>query len=481
MKKITFAMIASVIFCLSAVSQNENDAFRYSFMKPGGTARFTSMGGAFGALGGDFSTLSTNPAGLAVFRGSEITFTPSLDYSSVESTYYGSMMDDMKYNFNFNNLGLVFVIPISGPIDQPGWKSVNFGLGINRHNNFNQRWIAEGFNTESSIMTDLLDKAIGQGTVENLDDFSTGLAWDTWLLYRDNFGQFAVDMPNGRVLQRQETNSSGSIREFVFSAGANYNDFVFLGLTVGLPTVSYNENSVFVETDRDNLNSVFNSLTFTNKFSTSGTGFNLKAGIIVRATDMVRLGASIHTPTFFKLNDEYSASMRSSLNLSEYTDFASSPNGWFSYQLNTPLKATGSLGLVFGNAGLVSFDYEYVDYTRMRLRSDSYGFSSENSIIRENFTAQHNLRLGGELRFDPLVLRAGYAFYSSPYREGVNDGQQSVISAGIGIRERHFFMDFAYAHTFFSEDYFLYNARFVNPVENQYSLSRFLLTLGFRF
>ena len=34
----------------------------------GGTARFMGAGGAMGALGADFGTLSTNPAGLAMFR-----------------------------------------------------------------------------------------------------------------------------------------------------------------------------------------------------------------------------------------------------------------------------------------------------------------------------------------------------------------------------------------------------------------------------
>jgi hypothetical protein len=480
MKRIALAIATLLIFSSLAFSQNENDAFRYSFMKPGGTARFTSMGGAFGALGGDFSSLSINPAGLGVFRSSEITFTPTLDYSMVESSYYGNLEDDMKYNFNLNNLGIVFVLPITRPVDQPGWKSINFGFGINRHNNYNQRWIAEGFNTESSLMTDFRDQANREGSVSNLDDFSTGLAWDSWLLYLID-GQFAVDMPNGRVLQRQETNTSGSIREFVLSMGANYDDRLFLGATIGLPSVRYEESTIFVETDRDNENSVFNSLTYTNKFNTSGTGFNLKVGAIYRITDMIRIGGALHTPTFFKLEDEYNATMRSSLNLDDYENYASSPNGWFKYELNTPMKAIGSLGLVFGTAGLLSFDYEYVDYTRMRLRSDDFMFSDENRIIRDNFTAQHNFRLGGEVRLEPIVLRGGYAFYSSPYKTGVNDGQQSVVSAGIGIRERHYFVDFGYAMTFFSEDYYLYSAQFVRPVENNYTMSRFMLTMGFRF
>lgn len=480
MKRIVFALTTLLILSAQAFSQNENDAFRYSFMKPGGTARFTSMGGAFGALGGDFSSLSINPAGLGIFRSSEITFTPTLDYSFVESAYYGTMSDDMKYNFNLNNLGVVFSLPLSTRVDQPGWKAINFGFGINRHNNYNQRWTAEGFNDESSLMTDFMNQANREGSLSNLDDFSTGLAWDTWLLFEDN-GQYGVDMPNGNVLQRQETNSSGSIREFVLSIGANYNDFLFLGATVGLPSIRYEETSIFQETDTENLSEAFNSLTYTNKFSTSGTGFNLKIGAILRPTDMIRLGVAFHTPTFFKLEDEYYATMESSLNLTDYTDYASSPDGWFQYELNTPMKAIGSLGLVFGTLGLISLDYEFVDYSKMRLRSDDYMFADENRVIRENYTTQHNIRLGGEIRLDPLVLRGGYAFYSSPYANDINDGQQSVASAGLGFHERNFFIDFGYALTFFSEDYYLYSAQFVNPVKNDYTMSRFMLTLGFKF
>lgn len=41
-------------------SQNINDVLRYGLEGTQGTARFQSMGGAFGALGGDFSALNIN-------------------------------------------------------------------------------------------------------------------------------------------------------------------------------------------------------------------------------------------------------------------------------------------------------------------------------------------------------------------------------------------------------------------------------------
>jgi hypothetical protein len=479
-KRIAIFLITITMTASAAFAQNENDALRYSQINPGGTARFNSMGGAFGALGGDFSTLSLNPAGLGLYRRSELTVSPAMGYNRVSTTYYGTTADDMRYNFNLQNVGVVFNLSTANPATEGGWRAVNLGFGMNRHNNYNQHWIAEGFNNQSSLMTDFLNQANQEGSVGNLDDYSTGLAWDTFLLFEED-GQFAVDMPGGNVLQRQETSSSGSVREFVMSIGANYQDRLYIGATVGIPSVFYEEESIFRETDVNGLSNVFNSLTYTNRFTTTGRGYNFKVGAILRLTDIIRVGGAIHTPTFYSLEDEYRASMRSDLNLDYDADFARSPIGRFSYELTTPMKAMGSLGLVFGNAGLVSLDYEYTDFTQMRLRSSTYMFSEENRVIENNFTAQHVVRLGGELRLDPILLRAGYGFYSSPYRTGVNDGSRSILSAGLGIRDRNYFLDFGYSLNLSQEDYYLYSAQFTQAASQEISMSRFMVTLGWRF
>jgi hypothetical protein len=493
MKKIRIAalfMILSTVFAASA--QNEMDALRYSFTELGGTARFSSMGGAFGALGGDFSALSINPAGIGVFRSSEITITPSIGYHGAESSFYGTFEDDLKYSFNLNNIGVVFTIPTRQKSENGGWQFVNLGFGMNRHTNFNNRWVAQGFNTNSSLMTSILEEARNEGSVSNLNDFTTGLAWDTYLLDIDD-GVFFVDMPDGNVQQRMEVNSAGSIREFVASVGANYNDKLYIGASVGLPSIDYENSSIFMESDQDNLSPFFNSLTYTNKYNTNGTGFNFKIGGIVRIADFIRLGGALHTPTFFQLKDEYQTSMRSDLDLDpetypDYTDetsFSESPKGAFEYELNTPLKAIGSLGLVFGTTGLLSFDYEYTDYTNARLRSEDYMFTSENNMIRSNLNAQHNIRVGGEFRLEPVILRAGYGYYSSPYREGINDGVRNVLSAGFGLRDRNYSLDFAYSYSFYSEDYALYmieNQSIPLPVaQRDFASSIFRLTLAWRF
>lgn len=480
MKRIFLILTVSVLFTHLGVAQNESDALRYAQTFPGGTARFSAMAGSFGALGGDFSSLSINPAGIAIYRGSEFSITPSVNYSQVTSRYFNNREEDMKYNFNLNSLGLVFAIPLNNEGTQSGWQYFNIGLGFNRQNNFNNRWIAEGFNPENSFMTSMLAQANREG-LGGLDPFSTGLAWDTYLLdYHDGYG-FYVDMPNGQVLQRRETTLSGSLNELVFSLGANYGDRLYLGASMGIPNLSYKEESVFGEEDRNDINPVFNSLTYTHNIRTRGSGFNFKLGAIIRVTDVIRLGGAFHTPTFFELDDRYHSSMRADLNLDVDTRFKRSPIGRFDYEINTPMKAVGSLGLVFGGRGLINIDYEYIDYTKTRLRHSEYLFTSENNRIKEAFTEQHNLRIGGELLLNPLIIRAGYAYYSSPYKPGVNDGQRSLIAAGIGIREGNYFIDFAYTYAFYSEDFFLYDLNNLKPVSRDFASSAFRVTVGWRF
>ena len=479
MKRILLIIVLA-ISSQFATGQGATDAFRFSQVSPGGTARFTSMGGAFGALGGDFSSLSINPAGLGVFRGFEFIISPELQLSNIATTYYGDRMEDMDYNLNLNNLGVVMAIRTGHNSDAPGIRFINLGFGINRHNNFNHRWIASGFNNESSLMTSFLEQAIREGSINNLDNFSTGLAWDTHLLDRID-GQFFVDMPNGNVQQTRMNQTSGSVREFVASAAVNYNDQLFFGLTVGLPTIDFSENFQFEESDINNQSVYFNSLEYKYNLSTWGSGLNFKIGAIFRASNMLRLGAAFHSPTFYTLEDEFSASMRSSLTLAEYNNFANSPTGRFSYELHTPFRLIGSIALIFGQSGLISLDYEHTDFSTMRLRSDSYSFIQENQSIKDSFTSQQIIRIGGEYRLNPVTLRAGIMNYSNPFQDGINDASRTVFSLGVGFSQRNFFLDLGYTSTVFSEDFYPYDSNLVRPISKNYQLNGIKATLGLRF
>ena len=74
-----------ITFSLNIHAQTISDALRYSNLEVGSTARTVGVGGGIGALGADYSVLSTNPAGLAAFRTNEFVITPSIYNSKVTS------------------------------------------------------------------------------------------------------------------------------------------------------------------------------------------------------------------------------------------------------------------------------------------------------------------------------------------------------------------------------------------------------------
>jgi hypothetical protein len=484
MKKVLLIITGALLMGMFGFAQNETDALRYSYLVHGGTARFTSMAGAFGALGGDFSTITTNPAGLGVYRRQlEVSFSPAFDLQNVESTFNGNRIDDSKNNLNIGGLGLVY----TAPLNSLEWRSFTFGVGINQLANFNRRQTIEGSNSRSSLMTDFLHRANQQGSVANLSDYSTGLAWDTWLLGQDDNG-FFIDLDDnffnngGSVFQRQRVISSGYLNEFSMAVAGNYKDRLFIGATVGIPIIKYNETTTFFEEYEKGPDDIFNSLNYDNSLAVTGTGINLKIGAILRLSDMVRVGASLHTPTLFSIEEIYDASMRSDLNLDspDYNNFAQpEKRGLFRYELSTPLKASASLGLVFGTAGLLSLEYEYVNFAGTKLRSDDHTFTNENTVISQTFTKQHNLKVGGEVNLFPLVLRGGLGYYPSPLNNGqVSD--QMIVSAGVGFRSKHYFLDFGFSRSVLDSDFYIYDSQFVNAAKLGNTNQRFIVTAGYR-
>jgi len=76
-----------LLVCAFASGQNINDVLRYSGENSYGTARFQGLNGAFGALGGDMSSLNVNPAGSAVFNNSLFSVTGS-NYNAKNDAMY---------------------------------------------------------------------------------------------------------------------------------------------------------------------------------------------------------------------------------------------------------------------------------------------------------------------------------------------------------------------------------------------------------
>nr|HPI46468.1 outer membrane protein transport protein [Tenuifilaceae bacterium] len=236
---------------------------------------------------------------------------------------------------------------------------------------------------------------------------------------------------------------------------------------------------------RDN-NERFDKLYYAQFYETKGTGYNFKVGAIYNPIPSIRIGASIHTPTFYSMTDTYSSSISSEFDSSNVVikKYSSkSPLGNYDYDFETPFKFIGSFAYIFQGKGLISIDVERVNYASMKFRNggDGDNFSDLNMDAENTFRNVFNFRLGGEYRIGDFALRGGYAFYPSPYKSGfINDKANiSQYSGGVGYRSGSFSIDMAYLHTVKKESYVFYSG--ANPVDTETKDGRFLITLGFRF
>ena len=471
---ITALICTGVYYSLSA--QNEIDALRYSQVYYSGTARATAMGGSFGALGGDFSSLSTNPAGIGIYKNNEITLSPSLYFTVLKSNYNNSLNDDRKYNFNLGNFGAVFVIK---PKKESSCKGIQFGIGFNRLNNYNYSAYMEGPNSKTSILDDYLFSAQGVQP-QDLGSFDTKLAFDTYLI--DTVGSltnYYSVIQHGGTLQTKSMNVSGSNNELVITIGGNWNDKLYIGGTFAFPYLRYYESSTYEETDKGDTVPNFKHMAYNYYLETHGSGFNFKLGAIYRITDWLRIGAAFHTPTFYSMKDKWSSDMKSQFDDGSIYS-AKSPDGTFDYHLNTPFKVNGSLGFVIGKYALITGEYEFVDYRTAILKSATYRFNDENRAIDKSLYFQSNVRAGFEVKINPVALRAGYTFSTNPYNNTLYGGHRQAFSGGVGVKFDRFFLDAAYSYTLLKQNYYLYPSAYY-PVNNKLIAHNAMVTFGVKF
>ena len=489
MKKII--LIAGVIFFFVATitGQNEEDALRYSTTGVIGTARYMALGGAFGALGADFSTLSTNPAGIGLYKKSEFSISPSLYFGNTESTYNGTSLNDGKNNFALGNAGIIISVAPIDRLDSNPLENWQVGFGINRLKDFNNNVKIEGLNNDNSILDTYVEYATGKNP-QILNDFDTRLAFDTYLIdtIQGSGPDFqyinAYEYIGGfsSTLQRKSIETNGSMNEWVLSGGINVSDKFYFGITFGFPYIRYKQKSTYTEINQ-NPEKDIEKFDIYEDLETKGSGFNIKAGAIVRLLPQLRVGAAFHTPTWYKnMKDKWSTQMNAYYANGDYFD-ARSPNGSYEYELQTPWKAIGSVAFILGRSGLISADFEYIDYTSTTLRAGDYGFYDENKAIDNSFTSAYNAKVGAEVNLGIFQVRGGYGYYSSPFASDINDGARQTFSTGIGYKNKFVYTDLAFSYTLSNMDYYLYGTEniSVNPVDNKYAGYNFMFTLGYRF
>ncbi len=492
------------VFCaVFAFGQSDVDVFRYSFLQPGGTARTMALGGAFGAIGADFSTLSSNPAGIGVYRSSSLMFSPSLNFTNASSTFAGTNTSKLRVRPNVFNIGVVFANKrnkkhVRSNEDQviiSKWKGVNFGMGFNRLANFNRKVSFEG--TSRGTITERYVQAANGLTPNQLNAFDTGLAFDAGLIYNSDLTPtvYEADLgPNDEVFKSHTLESKGGIDELVISLGTNYEYKLYLGATIGVQFVNYEEETAYRENDLQGVDSVFNNLLIENEFVTSGLGANVKIGAIYRINKQFRAGLAFHSPTNLSLTDTFSSYLETTLNYPDinvpatYTE--EPPNtGVYEYRVVSPMRAILSGAYFIPKKGFLSVEAEWVNYGSARLRlpeaDDNYE-ATVNTEVKRKYGQAINLRAGAEYAFEKYRARLGYAYYMSPFKVDVpeiNSAKQQ-ISGGFGYNSKKYFIDLAYIIETRSELYLPYSPE--SSPNNQIASNNFtrhnvVLTAGFKF
>ncbi len=470
----------SVFIFISTNAQTEIDALRFSRYDISGTARFTSMSGAYGALGADFTSLSYNPAGLGLYQSNELTLTPQFGNITAKSFFNNSKNINDKLFSNFSNFGYV---ASSLKDSKEEWRRINLAVGYNSTANYKKRVFLSGFNNTSSMIDNFLLNSQGK-IIANLNNFNELLAWNTYLFDPmdsiDN-GNYISNL-NSKLNKYQEKtiNSSGSSGEYVFSFGTSYEEVVYIGATIGMPIIDYYEESIYSESQFSDTAFHLSSFNLIEEISTSGRGLNLKVGLIARMNDWIKIGGAIHSPTYYDIEEQYNTSITAEWENSLGTMYDSSPFDYFNYELKTPWKTIGSISANIENKGLLSIDIEIVDYSTAIYSSDTYQYTEENEIINSLYTKSTNIRMGGEVKYKPFRIRAGYAHYSSPYKENPELLNKS-FSFGLGLDRGFFTADLTFILSEENNEHLVYSSDIIKPATITTIKHNILLTLGLRY
>lgn len=469
MKKIfLFIGILSMSF-LNA--QDITDALRYSQQDVLGTARFRAMSGAFGALGGDLSALQINPAGSAVFLNSYGSLTLSTKHIDNDAAYFNRLSNRNSKNVNLNQIGSVFIYRNQNN-ESSGVNKISLGLAYDQTTDNANKLFASG-RSSNSVSGLFLNEAqglplklISRRTGESIEDLYSFLgenegyrAQQAFLGYEafiiepndpdnlDSTSYFSNIAP-GFFDQEYYLESTGLNGKFTINGGVQVNNNFYLGINLNSHFINYDKVTKFIE-GNNNTGSTTNEITFINKLSTTGAGFSAQIGGIAKVNEMIRLGVSYESPTWYLIEEETTQKLET---ISD-TDGRSvvDPriiNVFPEYKLRTPAKATGSIALIFSQQGLISLDYSYKDYSTIKISSDEGGnFANLNNDIRSNLQGTSTIKIGTEWRLDNWSFRSGYSFEESPYKKDFILGDKTGYSIGLGYSFGKFKIDASYDYT----------------------------------
>lgn len=516
MRKIATIILAFAVINIAS-AQGALDALRFSQLRYEGTARTMAMGNAFTSLGGDSYAMSINPASSAIYKYSEFTVTPSLNGTTFKTNYLDNTEKESWTRFGISNAGMVFSFNTGHNLS--ALKSINFGVAINKLNNYSSRSYSSGINSKSSWLASLADGLSGiyNGDLDITDNWNPfnqfrpnssggGATWREILAWNSNLLDPLPDSDydyigatenivgssivfGGPINQEFYRERKGGISEVVLNMGANISDMFFFGANIGVQSLEYTDYQKYSESAQNpfDFDSKFSSFSHTFRQTSSGVGLNLKAGVIVVPIAGLRLGASISTPTWLFMQDTWDEGIDAHYS-DGYTSNILSPIGEYNYRVNSPFRWNLGASYVFGKIALLSIDYEGTDYSSMSMLSDGGDkreFKNENNEIANNFQYAGIIRAGAEVRpTSGLALRAGYTSYGNPEKDYGNN--TNYLSGGVGFSgSSGMFLDLAFQKRVSnSESFYLYNDYTNNKAPKgtlDMSGWKLLVTWGIRF
>ncbi|MBK8052054.1 MAG: hypothetical protein IPK35_01915 [Saprospiraceae bacterium] len=349
---------------------------------------------------------------------------------------------------------------------------------------------------KGSITTYFAEQANNKST-DDLDEYIAYPAYNTGAIFdfdKDKFYDTDFANPAQEVFRNQDIIQKGGINELTLGWAGEYKSNINFGISAGIPFASFEELKTYSETDPNDEIPVFTSLEYIERLNTSGVGFNFKAGFTYKLNKRVRFAGAFHSPTWYRFNDDYSTSMSYTFfdKKSETYDY-DSEDGSFEYKITTPWRAVGSIGTTYRIGDLVGFvnaDVEHLDYTNSNYNGTAFSsndgekkWTNEvNRDIQRRLGTATNLRLGSEVGYKNLRVRAGYSFERTAFN--ADDFYNNKISAGIGFREDNFFIDLGIRVAQYSEGYNPYVVldSKLDPLSViDTRRTRMALTLGFKF
>lgn len=485
MRKLYFVLSMGCL-ATGAFAQSAIDAYRFSQPDLRGTARFMGMGGAFGALGGDLSTLSQNPAGIGVYRSNELGFTLDLDVQKSTSDARGLKTSDNQTKFYLDNIGGVATIRLGSSVIP----NLNFGFTYNKAVSFNRRYKGSIDKLQTSMSNYIAGIANNQEltvpdveTTDTYDPYNPNdggiqapwlaiLGYDSYLINPKGnpnnpswMGQFG-DRTSGKA--NFDVTERGSVDEYNIAFGGNISNVVYWGMNFDIINFDYRLDAGYGEDLTGAY--VYNPTTdivaptdsrwrMRNAYRANGTGFNYQLGVIVKPIQELRLGLAFHTPTWYNLTETYSAG--TSMQYYGQNLSASTNDGYpgsQDYNFNSPWKVIASVAGVIGSKFIISADYEWNGYKTMKfseannyyggdgywddpwdydyysvtpasLNNDPYAY--ENEDIKNVYRHTDTFRIGAEYRVTPsFSVRAGYSHVSSPVESKAKNNDMTIFTAG---------------------------------------------------